>query len=321
LCSTQSRSNTNGSASATATSTGGKGGRGGLFSRCCGAGPPGAGGDASAVASARSGGGGLAQAAASSFGGGTFLPFPGPKGGGASASAAALNSVGEALTTASAQKGSSAIAVTNATANNAALGSGSAPLVSIEAGQAVSNAILSVKDQIIGAGAMSAGYGGSSSALTYEATATFDFSPSKSEALDLKLLSYNVANNSTGIAFDNLELQVVIDSGTPRTYSFASLNGSGGAEKFFNADLVSLGTFGPENPSSIEIEYFVVYNSGTSAMPGYGFGFTYELVDPPLSGAIPEPSSWAMMLVGLAGLAFAGYRSRVRPGSGSKNLT
>jgi hypothetical protein len=31
------------------------------------------------------------------------------------------------------------------------------------------------------------------------------------------------------------------------------------------------------------------------------------------SGAVPEPSTWAMMLIGFAGLAFAGYRrARVR---------
>jgi hypothetical protein len=37
-----------------------------------------------------------------------------------------------------------------------------------------------------------------------------------------------------------------------------------------------------------------------------GFGFTYQLVDPPLS--VPEPSTWAMMLIRFAGLAFVGYR-------------
>jgi hypothetical protein len=62
---------------------------------------------------------------------------------------------------------------------------------------------------------------------------------------------------------------------------------------------------------SVEIEYFLTYNSGTSAAVGDGFGFTYALVDPPLTAAIaPEPSTWAMMALGFAGLAFAGYRAR-----------
>jgi hypothetical protein len=30
------------------------------------------------------------------------------------------------------------------------------------------------------------------------------------------------------------------------------------------------------------------------------------------SGAVPEPSTWAMMLVGFAGLSFAGYRARTK---------
>jgi hypothetical protein len=305
--STAIASNTNGSASATATSTGGKGGRGGLFSRCCGAGPPGTGGDASAVASARSGGGGLAQAAASSFGGGTFLPLPGPKGGGASASAAALNSDGKALTTASAPNGSSSSALTNA-----AVGSGSASLVAITAGHAVSNAILTPGGQFTGVGAMSAGYGGSSAALQYEATAVFDFTAPKSEALDLNLISDDFAVSSAGIGFDSLDLQVINETTGKSLASFSSTSSSA-AEKFFNADQVSLGGVGAGS-QSIEIEYFLGYKSGTSAVPRDGFGFSYDLVDPPApSAAIPELSTWAMMLIGFAGLAFAGYRARVGP--------
>ena len=262
--STVTASNTNGSASATTTATGGKGGRGGLFSRCCGAGPPGAGGDASAVASARSGGAGLAQAAASSFGGGTFLPLPGPKGGGASASAAALNSDGEALTTASAPNGSSSSALTNA-----AVGSESASLVAITAGRAVSNAILTPGGQFIGVGAMSAGYGGSSAALQYEATAVFDFTARTSEELDLKLLSDDFAVTSVGIGFDSLDLQVVNET-TGKSLASFGFTSSSGAEKFFNADLVGLGAVGA-GPQSIEIEYSLTFNAGTSAGPAERF--------------------------------------------------
>jgi hypothetical protein len=35
-----------------------------------------------------------------------------------------------------------------------------------------------------------------------------------------------------------------------------------------------------------------------------GSSFTFTLV----SGAIPEPSTWAMILLGFAGIGFAGYR-------------
>ena len=35
-----------------------------------------------------------------------------------------------------------------------------------------------------------------------------------------------------------------------------------------------------------------------------GFGFDFAV-----GGAVPEPSTWAMMLAGFAGLGFAGYRA------------
>jgi PEP-CTERM motif len=40
-------------------------------------------------------------------------------------------------------------------------------------------------------------------------------------------------------------------------------------------------------------------------------GFVY----PTSAAGVPEPSTWSMMLVGFAGLAFAGFRARVRPGA------
>ena len=45
----------------------------------------------------------------------------------------------------------------------------------------------------------------------------------------------------------------------------------------------------------------------TASDPGAGFGFTYNV-------AVPEPSTWAMMLLGFAGLGYAGYsRSKRTP--------
>jgi hypothetical protein len=297
---------TTGSASATASSTGGRPGYG-----------PGNGGfgSASADAAASSARAGQVQADASAVVGGS--------GGSASASANARNQSGSVVTTAAAPNPDGPASALS----NAAVGSGSSEsLVTIAAGQAVSNAILTPSGPNTGVGAMSAAYGGSALAVTYEATATFDFKPSNREALDLKLLSDNFVHNSAGIAFDSMEL-LVVHGTTQIEKTFSSLSGSAGAETYFTAHpIISLGTIGAGSSQSIEIEYFLGYNSGTSAVVGDGFGFTYDLATAPVAAtpistafdlaarqtpAVPEPSTWAMMLMGFAALAFAGYRARV----------
>ena len=206
--------------------------------------------------------------------------------------ARARNSSGRVATTASAPSGSRANALTNA-----AVGSGSGSLVAIEAGRAVSNAVLTPGGADIGVGAMSAGYGGSSQALQYEATAVFDFTTPTSETLDLNLLT----DNFSGAGFDSLELEVIVD-GKAHVYKRSRL---AGAESFFAADTLDLGTFAAGS-QTIKLEYFLDYNSGTLAKPGAGFGFTYDLaaarrwrLTPTLAAApattsIPEPSTWAL---------------------------
>jgi hypothetical protein len=279
-----------------------------------------AGGAATAAASATvSRTAGSASATATSTGGVASAGIS--PSGAATASANARNVDGAALTSASGPAGSSALAVTNATVTNLTLGSGSAQPVGINAGRTVSNAILTQSGltqpgSAIVVGAMSAGYGvsgvlaaRSGLAVTYEATATFDFS-TPVEALNLELQSDKFADTSAGIAFDSLDLEVLVNGTALKNLPFYSLTGSSGAETFFMAHpTIGLGTIAAGQ--SIEIEYLLGYKSGTSAAPGDGFGFTYALADPPASSAaiIPEPSTWAMMLVGFAGLAWAGHRA------------
>jgi hypothetical protein len=43
---------------------------------------------------------------------------------------------------------------------------------------------------------------------------------------------------------------------------------------------------------------------------GIGAGLGNEITNVSLTAAVPEPSTWAMMLSGFAGLAFLGYRQR-----------
>jgi PEP-CTERM motif len=47
--------------------------------------------------------------------------------------------------------------------------------------------------------------------------------------------------------------------------------------------------------------------NGTTTTPDIGTDGKFTLA---VNSAIPEPSTWAMMLLGFAGLGFAGYRQR-----------
>jgi hypothetical protein len=191
-----------------------------------------------------------------------------------------VNSDGKALTTASAPNGTSASALTNA-----AVGSGSASLVAIAAGQVASNAVLTPGGPYLGVGAMSAGYNGigygESPALLYEATAVFDFTTSTSETLDLNLLS----DNFSGVSFDSLEFKVIVD-GTTHVYKRSTL---AGAKSFFAADTLDLGALAAGS-QTIKLEYFLDYNSGNLAKPGAGFGFTYDLATAPAAAATAAAS-------------------------------
>jgi hypothetical protein len=41
-----------------------------------------------------------------------------------------------------------------------------------------------------------------------------------------------------------------------------------------------------------------------------GFGYTYAFTASGFASAIPEPSAWAMMLIGFAGIGLVAYRRR-----------
>jgi hypothetical protein len=162
---------------------------------------------------------------------------------------------------------------------------------------------------------MSAAYGGLGP-LQYAATAVF--TTPKSETLYLNLLSDNFGQ--PGFDFDTLTLEVFVNG--IQKCSHCAFSSLAGARAFFTAHPISLGALAAGE--SITMDYFLGYKSGTSAVVGDGFGFTYDLATAPVAKAltpaafdfaatsastVPEPSTWAMMLIGFAGLAFAGYRA------------
>jgi len=299
--STATTSVLSGGALAKASAFGGKGGAGGAGAP---AGAGGNGGAASATASATTSGTGTAQAVASATGGAGGSGAAIGAGGNAHASASAQNSSGRAATTASAPGGGPASAI--ATAN---VGVGGA----LVAGRVVSAAALTSTG---GDGLMDAAYGGSGQGLQYEATALFDFTTRATETLDLNLAS----DTFSGIGFDSLKLLLVVD-GISHLYSFTSL---ATAEPFFSKHPLDLGSFAGGN-QSVSLDYFLIFNSATKATDAAGFEFAYNFAMEPTVGAlalaaprsiaVPEASTWVMMLVGLASLGWVGSgRPRRRGG-------
>jgi hypothetical protein len=224
-------------------------------------------------------------------------------GGTAFAKTEAKNSSEEVITTASAP--GSGVRTSPSALTLAGVGTGNVALApTFTSGQVVSNAVLTPGGgTVIGVGAFSAAYGGL--ALQYAATAGFDFTPSNREGLDLKLIS----DEDVGVGLDSLQVKVsVVSAGLTTNYDKTFALGS--AESFFkNNRLIQLGAVAAGSLSFVTITYDLTYNSGTLAAPSNGFGFTYDLIDPPLT--VPEASTWAMMLIGFADLGFVGYR-RVR---------
>jgi PEP-CTERM motif len=117
-------------------------------------------------------------------------------------------------------------------------------------------------------------------------------------------------------------LVVLVNGATVEDLPFTSLSA---AKTFFTDDSLPLGAV--QGSPVVEIELFVDYTSTTSITTPAGFSFTYDLATTPVPATsaaaafdfaapspspamVPEPSTWTMMLVGFAGLVFAGYRAR-----------
>ena len=163
----------------------------------------------------------------------------------------------------------------------------------------VASALLGPRDVVFGTAILGANYasdGGRESA-TYSASSTFDFG--YRDDLRLRLIDDQQSGFANGLGFQSMEFTIMADGVEVLDVTFGSL---AIAESFFRDDVIDLGLdFGP----NIDLTFgYTLIADG----PG-GFGF-----DLAIGGAVPEPSTWAMTLVGFAGLGFVGHRSTRRAG-------
>jgi hypothetical protein len=125
------------------------------------------------------------------------------------------------------------------------------------------------------------------------ASSTFDFGYGGD--LKLGLIDSQLTGFSAGAGFQSMEFTIEADGVEILDTTFRSL---AVAESFFHDDLIDLGSnFGPN------IDLIFGYTLVADGPGGFGF-------DLAIGGAVPEPSTWAMMLAGFAGLGYAGWRKK-----------
>jgi hypothetical protein len=169
----------------------------------------------------------------------------------------------------------------------------------IDGASNVAGALLGPRDAVFGTAILGANYAPSGGGVshTYSATSTFDFGYGGD--LQLALIDDQVSGFANGLGFQSMEFTITADGVEILDTTFRSL---AIAESFFRDDVIDLGSdLGP----NIDLTFgYTLVADGSG-----GFGF-----DLAIGGAVPEPSTWAMMLVGFAGLGFAGRSTRRRAG-------
>ena len=155
---------------------------------------------------------------------------------------------------------------------------------------AVAGTLLGSRDAVFGTSILGANLSGDGSVTdTYSASSTFDLAYRG----DL-MLGVIAPLDGTPTDFQQIDFTVTVDGTEALTRSFSSL---ATADAFFADQVLNLGSV--SGVADVTFSYDLV----AGGAGGYGMDLAF-------GGAVPQPSTWAMMLIGFAGLAFAGYRSR-----------
>ena len=272
-----------GTAIAKAVATGGGGGA---------SSPPGAMGAASATSTAETAKGALAEAQSTAVGSSataqstalTSYSF-------VKVQSAAVAQVGSTATTNAIAQGGSGQAFVNpgqtAYAFSTALPDKAYSATLIDGASNVAGALLGPPDMVFGTAVLGANYAtdGGGASHTYSGSSTFDFGYGGD--LMLGLIDDQHAGFAGGLGFQSMEFTILSHGVEIFDLTFESL---AVAESFFDDSVINLGSnLGPD------IDLTFAYNLVADGSGGFGFDFA-------VGGAVPEPSTWAMMLLGFAGL-------------------
>jgi hypothetical protein len=133
------------------------------------------------------------------------------------------------------------------------------------------------------------------------ATSTFSFllpDPISSNPTN-QATGFNYATNGQSVTDPLLPTSVTVEFFTDAVQGLFDLT-------FTDGEVLSL--YGPDIGTQLTIDTGIFdATAGVTAPTGSGTVTAREFGPP--GGGVPEPSTWAMMMLGLAGLAFAGYRT------------
>jgi hypothetical protein len=161
----------------------------------------------------------------------------------------------------------------------------------------IAGALLGTRDVVFGTSILGANLSGDGSVSnTYSASSTFDFAYKGD--LVLGLIS---PLDDTPMGFQQIDFTVTLDGAEVVDETFTSL---AAADAFFDDNVLNLGAV--SGVSDIMFSYNLV----AGGAGGYGMDLAF-------GGAVPEPSTWAMMLIGFGGIGIAAAR---RAGKGWSTL-
>ena len=161
-------------------------------------------------------------------------------------------------------------------------------------------------------------------------TMEIDFTPT---SVSNGFYYFNTANFDLKVAGGEWKGTITLDPNWPSInqayYDSQGLGGLGPALSFqYNNNLygggraVSIGIFGGnlnfddkyfDPASAYQYDGYTYYNPTETSINAYGGSFIFDPNAPSFASTVPEPSTWAMMILGFAGIGFMAYRRKSKP--------
>jgi PEP-CTERM motif len=170
--------------------------------------------------------------------------------------------------------------------------------VTLSPGEVYATAELTPGGPAFGLGGFGAESDGSGTSLTYDATADLTFLTTTTEDIFLNLTS-GIGSLPAGDTFSLVFSYDINGDGVVNSPTFTSL---AAADAYFNGMAIDLGNF-DAGTQSLDLTY-----AFTAMGDPPSYEITYDIAGTSVAPTVPEPSTWAMMLIGFGGLGYMSWR-------------